>query len=168
MTIAALFVFGGLAIYAKYTAANRVPADELREPAGGKLAQSEPRQPKTVVVMKPRYEGNDLVFDKRQADRPSEQDKVVFAVNSFLDEAKITPAGAKLKACKVDKRLAILTFTPEFETTYGTEDEQTLVKGILTAVGQFQEIDKVQFMVEDHKLETLGGIELLEPQPVIR
>ncbi len=166
--IAALFVFGGLAIYAKFSSANRVPVDELRDPAGGKLAQTGEHQPKSVVVLKPRYEGDDLVFDKREADRPSEQDKVVFAVNSFLDEAKITPPGAKLKHCRVEKGLAVLTFTSEFETTYGTEDEQTLIKGILTAVGQFEEIKRVQFMIDDHKLETLGGIELLDPQPVIR
>gem|GEM_PF-4079723 len=60
LMIAALFVFGGLAIYAKFSSANRVPVDELRDPAGGKLAQTGEHQPKSVVVLKPRYEGDDL------------------------------------------------------------------------------------------------------------
>jgi hypothetical protein len=92
----------------------------------------------------------------------------VFAVNEFLTQAAFLPKGARLVSARVHDGLAELDFSPEVAKTYGTDDERTLVNGILTAVGQFPEIKSATFLSGGKPIDSLGNIDLSEPQPVQR
>lgn len=132
-----------------------------------KPARPEPPAP-SVTVLVPEFVNGELKFkETRQTVAPGEAPEV-FAVNAFLKETGFVPPKAKAVSVTVERGLATVTFTPEFQTTYGTEDEQTLVNGILKALGQFKNIDKVSMRVGGQPLDTLGSIDLSEPQDVIR
>lgn len=130
--------------------------------AGVEIPASMRRQTQTpaVKVYTPRYEGSDLRFSSTTVKTPPDTDRIVFAVNKFLEASKVVPQGARARSASLAAGKLVLDFDPQFDQTYGTEDEQTLVKGILTAVGQFDEVASVQLTVGGKPLETLGNIDL--------
>ncbi len=164
-------VVGGLASYAKFGPANRVPADQMRASRGSAAVprgQENPASAKEVTTVTPRYDGENLKFDKVKTSVPAGADAVVFAVNDFLLQSKLAPKQARLLSCKIDQGTAELDFNKAFETTYGTEDERTILTGILTAMGQFKSVERVLFLIEGKPLETLGNVDLTTPQKVVR
>ncbi len=158
-----MLMVGVLAAYVKYTPAGRVPDSEMR---------SSTRQisaPQTSVnVLTPHYVEEELKFDKTAGKVEPGQDKAVYVVNSYLAHAGITPKDAKLVSCTIEGGVAKLNFSRAFRQTYGTEDEHTLIEGILVSLGQFPEIHSAQFLVEGKAIDSLGNIDLSDPQPVIR
>jgi len=159
----ALLVLGigsvaGLAVYIKTTPADRVPASEHRRST----------QPQSVNVYRPKYIGDQLKFDSRRETPPAGQDERVFAVNQFLHESGVALEGAELISCEVRDRIAYLNFNRAFDRTYGTEDEQTLVKGILQVMSQFEGFDSVQILIEGKPMQTMGNIDLTDPLPIHR
>lgn len=155
----------GLFAYIKFSPASRVPEAERRSEARESARKAEPTK---VVVFRPKYVDRDLEFDESERSVPVGQDPVVFAVNAYLDEAAITPKEARLLTCRIEDGLATLDFAPSFNQTYGTDDERTLLEGILTVAGQFPAIRTVRFLAGGKPIETLGNVEILEPQPVLR
>jgi hypothetical protein len=133
-------------------------------------AQNEqPKAPTTdVQVLKPRYVEDDLKFESETKAPPKSVDRKVYAVNSYLEGVAAVSSKARCKFCDVKDGLARLDFTTEFDQTYGSDDERTIVEGILTTMGQFEDVDTVQFLVNGQPLETLGNIDLTETQRVIR
>lgn len=125
-------------------------------------------QPKEVKTYTPHYEGNDLKLHPGITKPAPDQDARVFAVNEYLTGLKVVPKAARATKCEIKDGVATIDFTPEFETTYGTEDEQTILKGLLTTMAQFKGVEKVRFTVQGHTLETLGNVDLTEPQPVMQ
>jgi spore germination protein GerM len=165
VALAGTAVLVSVVMYIKDSPGKSVPAEQHR------LADAKPpglKTPDKVTVYKPRYDGDQLVFDKSQAKAAPKEDPKVFALNEFLKGLPMVPKGAKAKTVKVSNGTATVDFTAEFETTYGTEDEQTLLKGILTTLGQFEDVDKAVFMVEGRPLDSIGNVDLREPQPVMR
>ncbi len=121
-----------------------------------------------VEVLTPRFVGRELRFEARSQTPPQGEDARVFAVNAFLDRVAAAPRQARATSCAVKDGLATVNFTAEFDQTYGTDDEQVIVNGVLTALGQFPDIQTALFQVEGRPLETLGNIDLTEAQAVIR
>jgi len=103
------------------------------------------------------------------AARPaSADDPMVFAVNNYLDKLPMVKKEARARKCTVSNGIANLDFTPEFETTYGTEDEQTILKGLLTVMAQFPDVKQVKFTVGGRTLDSLGNVDLTTPQDVMK
>ncbi|MCW5939148.1 MAG: GerMN domain-containing protein [Fimbriimonadaceae bacterium] len=165
VALAGTAVLASVVIYIKDSPGKSVPPEQH------KLADTQPpglKTPDKVTVYKPRYDGDKLVFDKSQAKAAPKEDPKVFALNEFLKGLPMVPKGARAKSVKVANGVATVDFTTEFETFYGTEDEQTVLKGILTTLGQFEDVDKAVFTVEGKPLESIGNVDLGEPQQVMR
>lgn len=120
-----------------------------------------------VKTYTPSYKDGDLKLTPKETESKPKEDPRVFAVNEFLGQLKMVPKGARAVSCKVSDGLASLDFSNEFETTYGTEDEQTVVKGILTTMSQFKDVKKVKLTVSGRTLDSLGNIDLTAPQDVL-
>ncbi len=164
LLVASAGLVAGLFAYVKFSPASRVPETERRSDASEAKNLTRPTK---VVVYKPKYVDHDLKFDESERTVPEGQDPVVFAVNAYLDEAGITPKEARLRTCRIESGLATLDFGAAFNQTYGTDDERTLLDGILTVAGQFKEIRTVRFLADGKPIETLGNVELTDPQPVL-
>ncbi len=121
-----------------------------------------------VKVYTPHYDpkGN-LSLKPGLAHATTKEDPRVFAVNQYLAQLSMVPKDARAKACTVRSGVATIDFTSSFDTTYGTEDEQTILKGILTAMSQFPEVRRVLFTVDGKPLSSIGNVDLTDPQPVI-
>jgi hypothetical protein len=131
-------------------------------------ANVKPTPNQSVSVLKPVYNDGKLTFRKTTEEAPGNIAPQIYAINSFLAGTGIVSPDAKLESIEVKNGVAILKFSKAFESTYGTEDERTVVEGVLRTLGQYPEIKKAKFQIGDHDLETLGNIELIEPMPVIR
>ncbi|HRJ27444.1 MAG TPA: GerMN domain-containing protein [Fimbriimonadaceae bacterium] len=169
MLLCGAMVVGVLGYYVKFSPANRVPEDQKRASrTSPPVPRDDPTQAKTVQSMRPEYQGDRLQFQSKTKPVPPGTNAIVFAVNEFLGSSQVAPADAKLVTAQVKDKTVTLDFNAAFDTTYGTEDEHTILDGILLAVGQFPSIDFVVFQVEGRPLETLGNIDLTTPQKVIR
>jgi hypothetical protein len=150
----------GVAAYVKLAPADTVPKDvdaEIRPGGGG------------VKLLTPYYnDDGGLKYRIEEVNVPKDTDPYVYAVNKYLDLVSSVPEGAVLKSVKIENTIAVLDFSAEFETSYSTFDESTIVNGILTTMGQFPEVSYVKFMVEGKRLETLGNLDLIDPLEVQR
>lgn len=163
-------IVGSVLGYVKFAPADRIPLDQRRGSLAGRTAQETAAQPRsdTVQVPVPRYVDGDLQFERRPVQARPGADHYALAINEFLKEARLTPSGARVLSTSLRDGNLLVDFSKEFDQTYGTEDEQTLVNGILTALGQFREVSTVELRVEGKEIETLGNIDLTAPLPVIR
>ena len=153
LVLAAVVVLG-IAAYVKFA-----PADEI------------PREAETLVdgsvtLVIPTYDEN-LDFRSEPVKVPEGVDQTVFAVNLFLDQLDDVGSGG-VERIELNNGIASVYFSSEFRRSYGTEDEQILVNGLLVTLGQFPEIDFVKFYAGGRPLETFGNIDLTDPLPVIR
>lgn len=132
------------------------PDVEVSRPAGTK--------PHTF---QPELRGGDLYLNPRSTEIPEGVDPKVFVVNEFLNLTEIAPAGSKLLGVDVRDGVAYLDFNREFDSTYGSQEEQVLVNGILALMAQFPGVERVQIQIQGEPMETMGHLDLSEPQPVI-
>lgn len=150
----------------------RLPEHQSPADRAKRASQTDAPKPGTrdsVEIKTPTYdESGNLRFTSEQAKVPRNEDAYLVAINGFLAKADLAPAGAK--AVKADLKDGILTiwFNEAFDSTYGTEDEQTLVNGILVSAGQFSEVRKVQFTIQGKPMETMGNIDLTSPLSTLR
>ena len=157
---------GALAAYVKFSDANRVPDDLRRVPNLQNSAAANSDQDSKVELITPRRDGTDLELGKHESDVPSGEDPRIFALNHFLRESKIADPKAKAIGIQVKDAVAFVDVTPEFEQSYGSLDEEAMLKGLTATLAQFKEIEKVQFLVEGKPVATLGNVDLSEPIPV--
>jgi len=142
-----------------------VAQDMLRE----KPTSKAPKEPPQRLI--PHYDNGNLTFEKQHVAIPASEDARVFLVNDYLSQLHKQGLGnPKARALGIDMHggVAYLDFNNEFEDSYGTMDEGTVLNGILTTLGQFPEIDKVQFEINGKSLDSFGNIDLTQPQDVIR
>ncbi len=81
------------------------------------------------------------------------------------------PAGTNLRSINLADGLATVDFSHEFETNFTGGDTQGIrtISAVLRTLGQFPTVDRVQFLVDGHPVDTLGGLlSLSDPLPVIR
>lgn len=182
LTIALLCVgaIGGLASYARN--APGIPKAEHRElkPDPGVVVQNRQEGPALEVhtrpssenekadVLVPRYEGHDLKFDSKSVSVPKGEDARVFAVEGFLKNANVLPPGARLLGVSVNDGVATISFNREIFNGFGSDDERTLVNGLAHVLGQFKDIDKFVLLGNGEAVDSLGHLDLSEPQPVVR
>ncbi len=122
-----------------------------------------------VNVPKPDYEGNELVLKDNLKNPPADEDPLKFAVNEYLDQIPSVPREARVtEVVKRENGLVELHFTPDLIAGYGSEEERTIIQGILKAAGQFEDVRQVQFMVEGQPLDSLGHLDLTVPLDVER
>lgn len=176
VTFVAVAVVGGVAAYVKFAPATHAP---IEEPNGGTIltrgkgpdvsithGQPEHSEQK-VLVFHASYEGENLKFDSLERDVPVGEDPKVFAVNEFLKDSKIVDEGARLLAVHMQGDEAHLSFNEAFNTSYGTDDEHTLLDGLRTTLGQFPEVKKVLLEADGKPIESLGNVEITDGLPVL-
>lgn len=78
------------------------------------------------------------------------------------------PKGTKLLGVEVTNGLAKVDFSHEFRDNFtgGSEGEALIIQVILRTMAQFDEVKKIQILVDGKPLDTLGHAELSEPLDV--
>lgn len=122
----------------------------------------------SVTVFAPTYKGENLAFSKSTATVPEGVDPKVFAVNEYLRVAKIAAPDARLLSVDVRGGIASLDFNDAMNQTFGSDDESTLLNGILQTMGQFPDVNSVLFFSQGKPIESFGNVDLTSPQAVIR
>lgn len=153
-------VAAGAVAYIKLAPADEVPREvQVEQQTGGA----------GVHLLTPYYADHELKFSTEPVKVPKGTDARVFAVNQYLRNTKFVPAEAVVKGVTVDNGTAKLDFTEAIIGGYGTEDESTVINGILAVMGQFKDVNYVQFLVDGKPIDSLGGnLELVDPLPVTR
>ena len=180
-----LISLGAVVALARYVQMGHrlVPQDERRQTAADQTSEpivrpsrghrETPRRPLTddqsgPFVFKPSMEGGKLTFEKEPVTVPDDEDPKVYVLNQFLQESKIVQPNARLLSVDLHDGVAALSFTQEMDQTYGTDDESTLLNGILANMGQFPEVKSVLFYAQGKQIDTFGDVDLSEKQDVIR
>lgn len=151
----------GTAAYVQFGPSRQVPPDMRRT-----TDQTTASKATNVKVFEPEYHNGDLGFKQTEKAPPEGQDPMVYAVNQFLQGSKVAPAGAKCTSAKKEGDTLVLDFSKEFDRTFGTEDEQTLLVGLSKAAGQFPGVQKIRILVDGKPIDSWGNVELTEPIPV--
>lgn len=76
------------------------------------------------------------------------------------------PKGTELLNVKLEDKLAVVNFSQELTANHwgGTTGEMMTVYSIVNTLTQLDQIEKVQFLIEGEKLETLAGhLDLRDP-----
>lgn len=128
--------------------------------------------PKTAVIYTVSDKGgddNDLVahaIPLTHTQSPARE-----AIQSLLDDPHSPlPNGTTLRGLKIAEGLATVDFSSEFQTHFhgsDTQEAQT-VNSVLRTLGQFDTIERVQFLVEGKPIDALSQLSLSSPQDVIR
>jgi hypothetical protein len=155
-----LIVGAGAVAYIKLAPADVVPREvQVEQQTGGD----------GVHLLTPYYADHELKFSTEPAKVPKGTDARVFAVNQYLRNTKFVSADAMVKGVTVSNGTADLDFTEAIVGAYGTEDESTVINGILAVMGQFKDVTYVRFLVDGKPIDSLGGnLELTDPLPVTR
>lgn len=157
-----------LGFFASTPDARRVPQEQHRTTHDPLQVDVVPdRERDKVTTLKPRVEDTDLKFDATKVTPPAGVDPKVFVVNEYLKYIDAAP-GAKANSVTVRDGIATVDFNSELQAGMSSMDEGTVVNGILAALGTFKDVEAVQFTVNGQPIETLGHIDLTEPQPVTR
>jgi hypothetical protein len=96
------------------------------------------------------------------------------ALDQLASEPKSPlPKGTKVLAVSIDNKtgLATANFSSEFQENFPTGDTQEaqVITSVLSTLGQFPNVQNVQFLVDGQKVSSLGGTQDIdEPLPVIR
>lgn len=160
----------GLGMFATNPNARSVPKDQQ------KVIQQDPinvdvvpdSQREQVTTLNPKMEGDDLTFDVSKMTPPAGVDPKVYAVNEYLKKLEAVDPNAKATAVTMENGVATINFTKEFQGGFGSMDEKTVIEGVLSVMGFFPDVQAVKFVVDGQSIESLGHIDLTEPQPVIK
>ncbi len=144
---------------------NKAPAavqEKDKNNAKGKLA---------VKVYYPDEQGLKLVPVKKTV-KMGNDDKYTATVKALLEGTKekglatIVPKQAKIKSVKVQGDTAFVDFDENLIKKFigGSTGEEMLVGSIVDTLTEFEEIKKVQLLVEGKKIESLSGhLDLTKP-----
>lgn len=87
----------------------------------------------------------------------------------MADEAlKAAHVDAKLTHVSVQNGTATVDFTSDIENGMGSEQEGAFLNALAVGLGQFPSIDKFQVTVGDKPVDSLGHIDISDPQDVQR
>lgn len=165
--IFALLLVGAVGVYAvsayiKSTPEARdVPAGLLRAPSKQNALQPGTGSNKASTrVFTPKSSNGSLSFETASEAVPEGIDPRVFAVNRYLENTHITPAGARVLKVEVKDGLALFDCTEALDKTYGTADEMTLIQGLIKTLSQYPEVKRAQFFVSGKVIETWGNVDI--------
>lgn len=141
------------------------PQPEINNPAPKPIVAA---QPTKLTLFLPHMGTKGLAFENRLVEIPSDSDVRVTLINQFLKESKIASPDARLLGIQVIDGVAHLGFSREFDRTFGTFEEKSLLDGFSANLGQFPEIQSYVLEIDAKQMETLGSVDLKDPVPVIR
>jgi spore germination protein GerM len=80
-------------------------------------------------------------------------------------QAQLIPQGTKLLELTVKNGIAYVDFSREFKDNFpgGSMNEALLINSIVHTLTQFEDVGKVQILVEGEKIESLGDLDISEP-----
>lgn len=177
LTLLMLLLLGAAGVVALATYIKLAPADKVRpgehRNSGGNGSgpnmdvHAFPADGQLYVPM-PTLENGVLKFFRSAASPPAGEDARIWIVNRFLEDSHVIDPSARLLSIDVEAGIARLHFSDEFDQTQGSFDEAALIGGIRACLGQFPEIERLEFFVGGKPLDELGHFELGEPVEVIR
>jgi len=154
---------------------DQVPPEERKpEPTiTRKVDQKPAEKPKELAsegsVLVPTMNGMELTFQSETRPMPAGSNPMVFAVNEYLKQIPAVPKDARLVGVEVIDHTAIMQFNRVFgETTYGSEDEKTVLDGLCATMGMFPDVSQIKLEAEGKGIDSLGHVELGDPLPVTR
>ncbi|MBX3096673.1 MAG: GerMN domain-containing protein [Fimbriimonadaceae bacterium] len=162
--------FGALTYYV----VNRPPADPIRTETSvsSNARQSRtdvPARRESVETHSPSYAGGQFSTRTEPTRVPAGQDPMVFAINNYLDKLKNVPKEVDVTNITVKNQIASVNFNDKMNgVSFGSEDEQIFVEGMVKVLSQFPEINSVIFTVDGRRIETFGHFEVLDPVPIQR
>lgn len=159
LAVIAAMLFAALVYYVKYGPTSKI------EPDNPAVVAKRPGQI-TIEVPVPKGGGPQGTFDSRKINVPAGTDPVLASVNAFLEGSKIVQPEARLVEVKREQDNEVLNFSSNFNQTYGTDDEVTLIQGILRAVKANSDAKTVTFLAGGKPMATLGSIDLSGPQSI--
>lgn len=124
----------------------------------------------TVTVYFPNNNGTKLVAEKRKV--AAKTDKYTAAMEELMkgtkdkDKTVIIPKNAKMKSVKVLNGIAKVDFSKEFQTEFagGSTGEEMLIGSIVDTLTEFDDVQKVRFLIEGKEIDSLcGHMDLSEP-----
>ena len=124
----------------------------------------------TVTVYFPNNNGTRLVAEKRKV--AAKKDKYMAAMEELMkgtkdkDKTVIIPKNAKMKSVKVLNGIAKVDFSKEFQTEFagGSTGEEMLIGSIVDTLTEFDDVQKVRFLIEGKEIDSLcGHMDLSEP-----
>jgi germination protein M len=89
----------------------------------------------------------------------------------LVREAGVFPKGARLLSATVQNGTLQLNFSPELTQNFegGSDNEAALINAITSTAGSFPTVERVQILVNNKPIESLGGhIDLSQALPVSR
>ena len=125
---------------------------------------------RTVTVYFPNNNGTRLVAEKRKV--AAKKDKYTAAMEELMkgtkdkDKTVIIPKNAKMKSVKVLNGIAKVDFSKEFQTEFagGSTGEEMLIGSIVDTLTEFDDVQKVRFLIEGKEIDSLcGHMDLSEP-----
>ena len=125
---------------------------------------------RTVTVYFPNNNGTRLVAEKRKV--AAKKDKYKAAMEELMkgtkdkDKTVIIPKNAKMKSVKVLNGIAKVDFSKEFQTEFagGSTGEEMLIGSIVDTLTEFDDVQKVRFLIEGKEIDSLcGHMDLSEP-----
>jgi hypothetical protein len=164
LMVVGIAVLGSLGVYAALT------RNSARDEKRAAVAQQVEPTKDTRVVQVPHstITNNEPDITTTPTAVPVGKDPVLTAVNAFLRSTPVIPKGAEVKSVTIKDGLATVDFNKAFMRSYGTDDESTVVNGLLTALGQFKGVEKAVFTVEGQPIDTLGASDLSVPVAVLK
>lgn len=164
LMVTGLMVLGILGVYAALT--KTASLDEKK--AAAVTQQVEPSTAKVIQVPTSTIKDNETNITTEPKAVAQGEDPVLTAVNAFLKNTPVIPKSAEAKSVTLKDGVATVNFNKAFIKSYGTDDESTVVNGLLAALGQFKGIEKVSFTVEGQPIDTLGSSDLSAPVAVLK
>ena len=145
------------------------PVEQSAVPSQRQERADQPIQRESVETHSPSYAGGQFSTRTEPTQVPAGQDPVVFAANNYLDKLKNIPKEVDITSVTVKNQIATVNFNQAMNgVSFGSEDEQIFVEGMLKVLGQFPEISNVLFTIDGRPIETFGHFEVLDPVPVQR
>lgn len=159
-----LAVFGYMAMQPK---ANKVAQNEQTTPTTkiDVTVENDPT-PKDVSVPKADWSSGELKFENSDIKIPPQEEPKRYLLNHYLADLSFVPSDARVKTVKVENGIAHVDFASSIFAGYGSEDEATLINGVMKTLQQFKDVKYVQILVDGEKIETLGNIEIQDPLPL--
>lgn len=148
------------------------PAEETTPPVTQQNPlniETEAPKPKIeeVTVLVPTYTGGEFGTQPKSVKVPEGQDAMVFAVNSYMDQLSNVPKEVRVRKVSVKDAVATLDFGPDiYQASFGSEDEQIFVRGILRTMSQFDGVRFVLFSDGEAALDSFGHLDVSTPQKV--
>jgi hypothetical protein len=168
LLVGGITLLGVVLAYVKFSPAQNVPEAEQRS-VTHTLQSSYPGNEKPtlprekVKILKPAYTPDDeIVYSESSKDVEKSQNRYVVAINGFLESAKVTEPGAKATSAKLEGKVLVVEFTEPFGISRGTDDERTIIDGLIHVLGQFKDVKSLRILVSGERIETLGSVDLLE------